>query len=77
MRPDGSNDYHVPESMQWTIGLTATSIDFVNQATEYLQSCADEKTAESVKKLIADVKVKKLVFSEFVDFESYLRASAI
>lgn len=77
MRADGSNDFWVPESMQWTIGQTAASIDFVNRADEYLAARQDGKKEVLVRELIRKTKAHELVFIAFVDdFEGFLKTQS-
>lgn len=61
-----------PPGLEWQIGKTAASIDFVNSAEVFLQTCQDEKKADSLLKAIQKVKDGSLVLQDWLTAEEYL-----
>lgn len=75
-RLDGSNDMGTPLCVQWQIGKTVASIDFVKKAEEFLRTCQDESIAEHIRDIVQQMKAGAIVLVAEITVEEYLELEA-
>ncbi len=62
-----------PKDLEWQVGKTVASINFVNDAEKYLENCGDEPIRMNLEAEIKAIKNGTKVLDKFLTVEERLR----
>lgn len=63
----------LPPNLEWQVGKTVASIDFVNRIEQFIKDNPQHKNVEMLRKLMQQVIEGTVIFNKPVNLEPYLQ----